>query len=111
MEKDRAFGGAATFKRFDRVNIFGEALKKYVSVKNWDDADGLSTYKALIASYESGTLTGRAQRLALEAKQDERADARAKPEDSLAAKHAAPLRSMRCSRRTTRASICSWRGA
>ena len=70
MEKDGAFGGAATFKRFDRVNIFGEALKKYVSVKNWDDADGLSTYKALIASYESGTLTGRAQRLALEAKRD-----------------------------------------
>ena len=52
------------------MNIFGEALKKYVSVKNWDDADGLSTYKALIASYESGTLTGRAQRLALEAKRD-----------------------------------------
>jgi len=94
MEKDRAFGGAATFKRFDRVNIFGEALKKYVSMKKWDDADGLSTYKALIASYESGTLAGRAQRLALEAKRDERANARAKPEDSLAAKHAATLRSM-----------------
>jgi hypothetical protein len=91
---ERGFGGAATFKRFEKVNIFGDAFKKYVNTRKWDDPKGLSDYKALIASHENGTLAGRSQRAALEKDRASRRDAATAPTESLSAKHAATIRDM-----------------
>jgi hypothetical protein len=83
-----------TFKSFERVNIFGEALKKYVSMKRWDDADSLSRYKALIMSYENESLAGRTQRSALEKRRALPREGEERREPSLSEKHAVTIRNM-----------------
>ena len=98
---EHALGGAS-FKRYERVDIFGAALKKYVNTKKWDDAQGLSNYKALIASYEQGTLSARAHRGALESERVNRREGAQQPAESLSAKHAATIRDMQDSLRLRR---------
>lgn len=55
---ERGFGGVATFKRFEKVNIFGDVFKKYVNMCKWDDLKGLLDYKVLIVFYENGMFVG-----------------------------------------------------
>ena len=87
-------GSLPTFKSFERVNIFGEALKKYVSMKRWDDADSLSRYKALIMTYENDSLAGRTRRSALEKRRALPREGEERREPSLSEKHAATIRNM-----------------
>ena len=88
---DEGVGGALTFKRMARVNIFGEALKKYVSMKKWDDADSLERYKKLMASYDSGTLSS-VSRTAMARDESRKGDVRIHELEPLSAKHAAAMR-------------------
>ena len=99
--EERALDGA-NFKRYERIDIFGEALKKYVNTKKWDDAQGLSNYKALIASFEQGTLSARAHRVALESEHSKRREGVQLSTESLSAKHAATIRDMQESLRLRR---------
>jgi len=79
------------FKHMTRVNIFGEALKKYVSMKKWDDADSLARYKKLIASYDNGTLSN-ASRVEAAREHAHHSGPRIQELEPLSAKHAAAMR-------------------
>lgn len=103
---ERGYGGAATFKRFGAVNIFGHALKKYVSsVKKWDDAGSLERFKSMISSFENGTMVGRAHAEALEWERSRQRAASREPVESLSAKHSATIRDMQESLRLRRENL------